>query len=386
MSLQWNLSRLFQQEESGAGEAAAGGGATDNDAPDSSAIETGNDVRESPAPDHVANVDFVKEWAKTADAGKVSATVTTTETNNGTAVVETTTDAVSDDDAVTSSGKEQDQFLLDLAESFDFTREELKGISNEGLASLIARERRRSGGAGSETTTDNTTAETTATTTAAGGTAETATTAQSVSFEDYAQAVRESMAEQGHDETAIERQVSIERLKWDRDEALLNDARVAREETQWVRQQFDEERRQQFAQAETQGFLDIAKATALEEKGLLPKPDGKPGTPEQVENLNKWFHAFNQVKQVNPDVQKLARTNLPAARKMAANIAFTITFPEVVSKRGQRAYANKMLSQADRVMGSARSARVPETGSPNGNYADTPAISRHWAKMQTNKT
>lgn len=377
----WQLDRLFEQEAEGAGEGSSSATAVVSDAPAETVAETTETPSEPEPgqPDHAANVAFVKEWAKTADADTVSATITTTEPIKETPVVESTTDAVSDaDDAVTSSGNGQDELLLELAEAYDFTREELKGISNEGLTSLIAREKRRQAAEAKPEETPTTTA-TEQTETAAGGT-------QTVTFEQLAQVIRDDMTEQGHDETAIERRLSLEKLNWDRQEALLNDARQAREETQWVRSQFAQERQQQFEAAERQGFFDIVAKVATTEKGLLPLPGETNAAPEKVENLNKWWQAFNDVKRVRRDVQELAKTNLPAARAKAANIAFTIAFPEVVAKRGQLAYAKKQLAQADKVMGSPRSAKAPDSGSFNGNPWDAPNIVRHWNKMQANKS
>lgn len=373
------LSGLFQAEADGVGESPASGAAVESAATPDPVVET----TETPAepepgqPDHAANVAFVKEWAKTADADTTSATVTTTDTNKELPVERTSTDAVSDDDAAASSGNEQDDLLLNLAEAYDFTREELKGISNEGLTSLIAREKRRQG-------LVETPAETVADTTPAPE--ETPAGSQAVTFDQYAQAVRDNMAMQGHDEDTIERQVQLEKLKWDREEAAFTDAQSARQETQWVRQQYEQERRQQFEANERQGFFDIVAKVAKTETGLLPQPGQQDAPPEQVENLNKWWQSFNLVKQSSREVQELARTNLPAARAKAAHIAFTMTFPEVVAKRGQRAYADKQISQANRVMGSPRSAKAPENGSQNGNPWDSPAIVRHWNKMQANKS
>jgi hypothetical protein len=368
------LSGLFQVEADGAGESAASGAAIESVATPDPVIETtATEAVAEPEPgqpDHAANVAFVKEWAKTADADTVSATITTTDTNKELPVERTSTDAVSDDDAAASSGNEQDDLLLNLAEAYDFTREELKGISNEGLTSLIAREKRRQA-------LVETPAETVADTTPAPE--ETPAGSQVTTFDQYAQAVRDNMEMQGHDEDTIERQVQIEKMKWGREEAL-------RQETQWVRQQFEQERRQQFEASERQGFFDIVAKVAKTEKGLLPLPGQADAPPDQVENLNKWWQSFNLVKQSSREVQELARTNLPAARAKAAHIAFSMTFPEVVVKRGQRAYADKQIAQANRVMGSPRSAKAPENGSQNGNPWDSPAIVRHWNKMVQNKS
>ena len=373
------LSGLFQAEADGVGEGAVAGAAVESVAtPDPVVETTETPVEPEPGqPDHAANVAFVKEWAKTADADTVSATITTTDTNKELPVERTSTDAVSDDDAAASSGNEQDDLLLNLAEAYDFTREELKGISNEGLTSLIAREKRRQGMV-------ETPAEPVADTTPAAE--ETQAGPQAVTFDQYAQAVRDNMAMQGHDEDTIERQVQIEKLKWDREEAAFTDAQAARQETQWVRQQYEQERRQQFEANERQGFFDIVAKVAKTETGLLPQPGQQDAPPEQVENLNKWWQSFNLVKQSSREVQELARTNLPAARAKAAHIAFTMTFPEVVAKRGQRAYADKQIAQANRVMGSPRSAKALENGSQNGNPWDSPAIVRHWNKMVQNKS
>lgn len=375
----WQLSRLFENEAEGAGEGAAAGATVESAATPEPVVET-NETPAEPEPgqpDHAANVAFVKEWAKTADADTVSATITTTDTNKELPVERTSTDAVSDDDAAASSGNEQDELLLNLAEAYDFTREELKGISNEGLTSLIAREKRRQA-------LVETPAETVAETTPAPE--ETPAGSQAVTFDQFAQAVRDNMAMQGHDEDTIERQVQLEKLKWDREEAAFTDAHSARQETQWVRQQYEQERREQFQKAEQQGFLSIAQGVAKIEKGLLPPPEGGTSTPEQTANLQRWYDSFNLVKQSSREVQELSKTNLPAARAKAAHIAFTMTFPEVVAKRGQRAYADKQIAQANRVMGSPRSAKAPENGSQNGNPWDSPAIVRHWNKMLANKS
>lgn len=380
------MNSLFQAEADGVGEGATAGAAVETTASPAAEVTTTETAPAEPEPgqpDHAANVAFVKEWAKTADESTVTATVTTTDPNTEPPVVETTTDAAGGDadDAAAPSGNEQDELLLNLAEAYDFTREELKGISNEGLTSLIAREKRRQGLLETADTTSDTTTTSAATpeTEAAGG-------AGVVTFEQLAQAIRDDLTEQGYGEDAIERQIQRERLKWDREEALIADARQAREETQFLRQQFDQERRTQFEAAERQGFFDIVAKVASSEKNLLPLPGEANAAPEKVENLNKWWQSFNLVKQSSREVQALARTNLPAARAKAAHIAFTMTFPEVVAKRGQRAYSDKVLKQANNVLGSPRSAKAPDTGSFNGNPWDSPAIVRHWNKMQTNKS
>lgn len=381
------LSGLFQAEADGAGESAAAGAAVETTASPAVEVTTTETTPAEPEPgqpDHAANVAFVKEWSKTADDSKVSATITTDEPNTETPVVETTTDAVGDaDDAAASSGNGQDELLLELAEAYDFTREELKGISNEGLTSLIAREKRRQ--ALVETPADDATG-TTTTTQQTEQNLNAASDTQSVTFDQIAQAIRDDLTEQGYGSDAVERQVQLAKLKWDREEALVSDARQAREETQWVRQQFEQERRAQFEASERQGFFEIVAKVANAEKGLLPLPGQQNAPPDQVENLNKWWQSFNLVKHTSREVQELSKTNLPAARAKAAHIAFSITFPEVVAKRGQKAYADKVLKQANNVLGSPRSARAPETGSFNGNPWDSPAIVRHWNKMQTNKS
>lgn len=371
----WELSRLFQDEESGAGESAAAGTAVETVASPAAELQESDVEPEPDQPDHAANVEFVKQWSKTSDDATVTATATTTEPVKETPVGETSTDAVRDDDAAASSGKEQDELLLSLAEAYDFTREELKGISNEGLTSLIAREKRRQGPL--ETKADET--ETTTTETAAAD-------PQKVTFDEVAQAIRDDLIEQGHGDDSIQRQLQIAKLNWDRQEALITDARQAREETQWVRQTFEQDRRQRFEDAERQGFFDVVAKVAAVEKGLLPQPGTTNAPADQVENLNRWWQAFNDVKRVRRDVQELAKTNLPAARAKAVNIAFSIAFPEVVAKRGQLTYAKKILAQADKVMGSPRSAKAPDTGSFNGNFSDDPKIVRHWNKMLANRT
>lgn len=379
MSLQWDLSRLFHNEESGAGEAASGGGTTDNSSTESAATETSSaeeSVSESPSGvNHDENLAALAEW----QAEQQTATITTDEPVKPNPVSATNTDAVSNDDAAALNGNGQDELLLSMAEAYDFTREELEGISNAGLRNLITREQRREALANppAETVDDTVNTQTTA-----DGTG----TQQTVVFDQYAQAIRDNMAMQGHDEETIERQVQIEKLKWDREELLVNDARQAREETQWVRQQFEQERRQQFEANERQGFFDIVARAAGMEKGLLPMPGDQNAPPDQVANLNKWWTAFNDVKRVRRDVQELSKTNLPAARAKAANIAFSIAFPEVVARRGQIAYSNKVLKQSRNVMGSVASAKPSSTTTWTGPLDESPAVNRAFEKMQRNRT
>ena len=377
----WELSRLFEDEAEGAGEGSSGAGAVE--ANESPAIEASSSEEPSSEPaggvNHEENVAVVQEWLsenRTDSTDALPTTATTDELVTPNPVVETTTDAVSNDDAAATSGNEQDELLLNLAEAYDFTREELKGVSNEGLRNLIAREQRRQGAAAAPT-------EEASATQAAG---EVAGDVTRVTFDQLADAIREDMTEQGHDEATIERTVQREKLKWDREDALLADARQAREETQWVRQQYEQERRQQFEAAERQGFFDIVANVAGMEKGLLPLPGEKNAPPERVENLNKWWQNFNLVKQSSAEVQALARTNLPAARAKAANIAFTMTFPEVVARRGQIAHANKILKQSRSVMGSAASAKPSSSVTWTGPLHEHPNVNRAFEKLMRNAT
>ena len=225
MRLRYWLSDVFQDEATDPADGASGGAVVES-SPASDAISTTSTetVADSPAsdvvsgqPDHAANVAFVKQWA----AG--DSTVTTTETTKETPVEKTSTDAVSDaGDAVASRGNEQDELLLSLAEAYDFTREELKGLSNEGLKSVLARERRLRA---SEISIDGDKAETTeataATSPATASKEQAATGApQELTFAQVAEVMTSKLLEEGYGDEAVQREVALAKQRWDREEAI----------------------------------------------------------------------------------------------------------------------------------------------------------------------
>lgn len=382
MRLRYWLSDVFQDEATDAGEGASGGSVVDSTpASDVSSTTSTETVDDTPsrdvAPSHAENVAFVKQWA----AG--DSTVTTTETTKEIPVETTSTDAVSTaGDAVATSGNEQDELLLSLAEAYDFTREELKGLSNEGLKSVLARERRLRASEisidGDKTDTKENAETTAATSTATAPKEQSATEAQQeVSFAQVAEVMTSKLLEEGYSEEAVQREVALAKQRWDREEAILSEARQARQEAQMTRQQYEQQQRVMARQVEINNLFGVVdKFVSMGHEDVFGKRGDANATPEQRANLEKFVQYYDVIRSKNPAI----------SLETASHRAFAAAFPEVIAKRTALDHSRKILTQANRVMGSPVSAKAPEKGTFNGNPWDSPAIVRHWERMQRNRT
>ena len=360
------LADVFCEEATGAGEGAGG-----------TAVEA------SPHAEKLA--EWVAERTGTEDTPiTTEATATTAEPLDQEIPVETTsTDAVSDDDAApeTTKGEETglDPLLMSFAEAYDYTPEDVKGFDNEGLKRLLARERRLRGNAAPAAEAPKPEIATATVTTPArqAPAVEADTTPKSVTFADEQAILEEKLSEEGLSDAAIQREVKLAKLRWDREEAILTDGRKARSETEQMRQELQRQQAEYEWKLEMNSVLDVVDDAAKHGLSLLGIPGAKKDFTElEYAARTKVVNTYNALKATHPGTP---------AKTLAAE-AIHIAFSEEIEKREAKSRARALINQSNRVLASGLPSQSNQQDSSGGkrDWMKIPAIARIARKHQIN--
>lgn len=370
MRLRHWLADIFQDEATGAGEDSAAGAAPDDTSPSPAASS------------HEENKAFVEQWAAGRSGSedepiKTAATATTAEPLKEIPVETTSTDAVSDDDAGSKDAEETglDPLLMNLAAAYDYTPDDVKGFDNEGLKRLLARERRLRGDAApAADATKPADAKATGTTPALQTLPVEAdkTPPQAVTFAEYQATLEEKLSEEGLGDDAIKREVKLAKARWDREEAILTDARQARSEAEQMRQEMNNQKAEYERKLEVNSLLDVADQFARDGLSVLGSPDAVWTEAQQAARM-KYVQAYDVLKTMHPDVPL----------KKLAPIAMDIAFHEEIQKREAKSHARRVMQQANQVQESGFP--VKTLAKPDSPW-DAPEIERQFQKMKRNAT
>ncbi len=370
------LQDLFQEEAAGAGEAPGGTIAT------TTTTETAPDPAPSAAPSHSENLAFVEQWAAARSEDTpitTTATATIAEPSAKPLPVETTsTDAAAPSDAALVTGEETglDPLLLQLAEAFDYQPDELAGFTNDGLKKLIARENRKNGVAAPAAEATKPTETAPAAPLPKTDVIATTTAPVTATFADYQRDLEEKLIEDGLGEDAIAREVRLAKVRWDREESMLTDARQARAEAEGMRQEMTRQQQAHQRELEVTSLLDLADRFADLGHAELFGTAQATWTPAQQAARRKLIETYDVLHTLNPTV--------PVAT--LGNKAFAIAFHDDIQKRESKSFAKRAIAQANQVLGSAVPAKTlaspPEA---DGKWND-PKIVRHFDKMTRNAT
>lgn len=362
MLLRYWLNDVFCNEATDAGEGAGGTAAE--------------------ASPHTAKLaDWVAERTGTEDTPiTTEATATTADPLVKEIPVETTsTDAVSDDDAASQEGEETglDPLLMSVAEAYDYTSEDVKGFNNEGLKRLLARERRLRGevaaAAEPTKTADSTTAD------VAPAKVEVAPVVKAdtntATFADYQATLEEKLSEEGLSDVAIQREVKLAKARWDREEAILVDARHARTEAEQMRQELHRQKADYARNLEVNFVLDVVDQFARDGLSVVGMPDAEWSEAEKAART-KVVQAYDALKATNPGVPV----------KRLATLAIDVALHEEIAKREAKSHARALINQSNRVVAAGMPAQSTQQESGNGkrDWMRNPKIARIARKHQIN--
>lgn len=363
MRLRYWLSDVFQEEATGAGEGAVG-----TVAEPSAAVDTGE-------PPQKLDVEAaVAKWAGTQEPSEPAPKSEPKEIP----VEPVSADAVSDDDAddepiVEETG--QDPLLMNLLEAYDYSPEDVTGFSNDDLKRLLAREQRRHGT--QPQAADNPPPEAKEQPAAKAAPAAPASTAADstptmATFADVQKELEAKLSEEGFSADAIAREVRLAKLRWEREEAILTDARSARQEAEQVRQLYQQREVEHARQLEVNTLLDMADNFAeMGYADLLGKPTAE-WTQAQKDARMKFVQAYDVLKAINPQ----------ESLKRIAQRAFHTAFAEAIQKREIKSQARKIIKQASNVIGQGLPTKAISTADKN--WMSNPKIARISQRMKAN--
>ena len=325
----WQLSRLFQAEESGAGESSSAGAAIEAPVVDSSpapevSVTTTGSLDSDQHETFESYFDSLEEKSKSNETSTkdVESTPNTSEAMPNSAT-EDSVAAKRGGDAGDKVVDVQRDALVSLAKAYDWSDEELKGFTGEQLQRLIAREEKRAPQLQPQETE-----------------AEPGEQRQEQvdPFAEYVNNRRAALEAQGHDEDFINTEI-------ERDQLLFSG-------NQQLQQQINHERSQHAFQQETAAFDNfLISELAPSFPDLIGTKSIRQEGPEQRAARQKVFQLYQALKQVRPNVsgEDLVRQ------------AFTGVFGAQIQHRNQVAHANRMKSHSSRRMGSP-SSTAPQNG------------------------
>lgn len=319
------LSRLFHQEESGAGESAASGGVTEAPVVESSAAPEVSVTTTGPldSDQHQTFESYFDslEAGKPTETSTEDATTSTSEAMPNSATDDSVADTVSVD-AGDHVVEVQREALVSLAKAYDWSDEELKGFTGEQLQRLIAREEKRAPQLPK----------------AEAEPGDQQRQEQFDPFAEYAAERRASLEAQGHDEDYINTELK-------RDYLLFSG-------NQQLQHTIYQERQQAAARQELDAFdtfLITDEATRFPD--LIGSKPRLQNSREQNAARGEVFKLYQALKQVRPNVsgEDLVRQ------------AFNAVFSKQIQHRNDVAHANKIKAHSARRMGSP-SSTSPQKG------------------------
>lgn len=290
--------------------------------------------------------------------------------------------ANSDDDATDADDQSEsreesagDPLLMNLLEAYDYSPEDVAGLDADGLKRLLAREQRLHGTVPPADTKADTEPAPAAQAASAGATqTQQSPAAQptSVTFADVQKELEEKLTEEGFAPAQIQREVRLAKLRWEREEAIMADARSARQEAEQVRQLYHQREAEHARQVEVNTLLDMADHYAvLGHADLLGTPDSE-WTAAQKDARLKFVQAYDVLRASNPD---------ESVQRLGAR-AFHIAFHDDIQKREIKSQAKRILTQADKVLAAGSPTKAAtQTG---GKWTSNRNVARIAQRMKSN--